>query len=54
MRTYEMMVIIDPSPDMDKIDQAITRIEEMITEKIGDVIIYMHLLEALLVDAKDK
>ncbi len=37
MRTYEMMVVIDPSPDMDKIDKAITRIEEMITGKKGKI-----------------
>lgn len=39
MRTYEMMVVIDPSPDMDKIDQAITRIEEMITGKKGKILL---------------
>lgn len=39
MRTYEMMVVIDPSPDMDKIDQAITRIEEMITGKNGKILL---------------
>ncbi len=37
MRTYEMMVVIDPSPDMDKIDMVITRIEEMITGKKGKI-----------------
>lgn len=39
MRTYEMMVVIDPSPDMEKIDQAITRIEEMITGKNGKILL---------------
>jgi small subunit ribosomal protein S6 len=39
MRTYEMMVVIDPSPDMEKIDQAVARIEEMITGKNGKILL---------------
>jgi small subunit ribosomal protein S6 len=38
MRNYELMVVIDPSSDAEKIDRTVAKIQETITEKGGKII----------------
>jgi small subunit ribosomal protein S6 len=38
MKLYEMMVVIDSSPDAEKIDQTVAKIEGIITEKKGKIL----------------
>ena len=38
MRNYELMVVIDSSPDGEKIDRTVSKIQEMITAKGGKIV----------------
>jgi small subunit ribosomal protein S6 len=38
MRNYELMVVVDSSPDGEKIDQTVSKIQEMITAKGGKIV----------------
>ena len=38
MRNYELMVVIDPSSDSEKIDRTVAKIQETITEKGGKIV----------------